>query len=482
VTRDQVTQCYKPSGTGAEFGAPASERGRRAPWPLRTKQVTQCYKPSGAALGALAGLAAVATLALPAAAWAHASLESASPSFRQRLETAPRAVVLRFDQAVKALPNSIVVYSASGKVLSGTATNGSDGHVVRVPLRSLSRGAYTIRWHALSGDGHVVSGVYTFGVRFAAPPPTEAYGASGPTRSEHVVRWLYFLALSLLVGGLAFRLLVLRGPVPPALERRFYAVAGLGLVGVLEVGIVAFLLRAEDALQLPFGRLLYGDLSPIAGGTRFGTAFIAMTLGYAAVGALVFLGWLTGRRAFLWTAFVLAAGFASGLSLSGHSAVDAGSSWLSQTADWVHLTAASLWVGGLIQLAFVVWPTAPELRRPAFFAFARLAPVLIAVLVGAGVYLSILRLPELSDLWSAGYGRVLLVKLALVGLALAWGGAHHFLVRPRLVAGGGGRVRTSLLGEGAVAMSVLLAAAVLVDSRPPPQPTKAPVQAASVRR
>lgn len=428
---------------------------------------------------AIAGLAA---LALPGAAWAHASLETTSPSFRQRLEAAPRAVVLRFDQPVKAFPNSIVVYSASGKLVSGRSRDRGDGHVVEVPVRALGRGAYTVRWHALSGDGHVVSGVYTFGVRMAAPPPTEAYGASGPTRSEHVVRWLYFLALSLLVGGLGFRLLVLRGPVPQGLERRFYAAVGLGVVGVLDVGIVAFLLRAEDALQLPFGRLLYGDLSPIASGTRFGTAFIAMTLGYAAVGALVFLGWLTERRAFLWPAFVLAAGFASGLSLSGHSAVDAGSSWLSQTADWVHLSAATLWVGGLIQLAFVVWPTAPELRRPAFFAFARLAPVLIAVLVAAGVYLSILRLPQLSDLWSAGYGRVLLVKLSLVGLALAWGGAHHFLVRPRLAAGGGGRVRASLLGEGAVAMSVLLVAAVLVDSKPPPQPTKAPAEAATVRR
>src|SRR5439155_761551 len=40
-----------------------------------------------------------------------------------------------------------------------------------------------------------------------APAPTEAYGAGGPTRSEHLVRWAYFLALALLLGGLGFRLL-----------------------------------------------------------------------------------------------------------------------------------------------------------------------------------------------------------------------------------------------------------------------------------
>ena len=230
-------------------------------------------------------------------------------------------------------------------------------------LQSLPRGAYTVRWHAVSSDGHVVSGVWTFGVGVAAPPPTEAYGASGPTRTEHVVRWAYFLALMLLIGGLGFRLLIVRGPLPPRAESRFYKVTGLGVVAVLEVGIVAFLLRAEDALQLPFGRLLYGDLSPVAGGTRFGTAFIAMTLGFSLVAAALYLAWLLERRVLLWIAFALALGFASGLSLSGHSAADAGSSWKSELADWVHLSAACLWLGGLVQLALVVWPLAPELRQ-----------------------------------------------------------------------------------------------------------------------
>jgi copper transport protein len=422
-------------------------------------------------------------LVLPACAWAHARLLETSPAFRERVELAPRAVNLRFDQPVKALPDSILVYTTRGRVVSGRALNVADGRVVRVPLRGVPRGSYTVRWRALSGDSHVISGVFTFGVRVAAPPPTEAYGASGPTRAEHIVRWAYFVALALLVGGLGFRLLVLRGPLPTALERRFYAVTGFGAMAVLEVGVLAFLLRAEDALQLPFGRLLYGDLSPIAGGTRFGIAFIAMTLGYALVAALLFLGWLTGRLWCLWSSFLVGLGFASGLSLSGHSAADAGASWLSQLADWVHLSAASLWVGGLVMLALAVWPTAPELRRPAFLGFARLAPFLIAMLIAAGAYLSVIRLPHVDDLWTEGYGRILMLKLSLVALALAWGGAHHFLVRPRLERGAVGGIRKSLIGESAVAMSILLAAAVLVDSKPPaPEIAPQPAEAAQLPR
>jgi copper transport protein len=426
-------------------------------------------------------LAGCVALAAPAAAFAHASISGTFPKFRQELRRAPKEVEISFDQAVDALPNAIRVYDARGRIVSYGVHAHKGGHIVGANLRPLPKGAYTVRWQAISGDGHVVSGVFTFGVRVPAPEPLQAYGASGPTTSEHVVRWLYFVGLALLVGGLGFRLLVLPKEVPRRLQRRFFWVTGIGVVGVLEVGILAFLLRAEDALQLPFGRFVYGDLSPIAGGTRFGTAFIAMTLGFALVAALLFLAWLVERRWLLWSAFAVSLGFASGLSLSGHSAVDRGSSKWSELADWVHLSAASLWAGGLVMLV-VVFVTQRSLGRHAFVGFSRLAPVLMALLIAAGTYLGVVRLPALDDLWTTDYGRVLLVKLSLVWLALAWGGAHHFLVRPRLQRAGAGVVR-SLLGESAVAMSILLAAAVLVDSKPPPVPAKQPAQAAvDVRR
>jgi len=415
----------------------------------------------------------LAALAFPAAASAHATLVKTQPQYGTRVEQSPRIVRLEFDQTVDALPNAIKVYTAAGKLLSGPTHRTTGGRVMVAPVSRLARGGYTVRWQAISADGHVVSGVYTFGVRQKAPAASDAFGAGGPTTEEHLVRWLYFVALALLAGGLGFRLLIVRRPFAPPAQRRFYQLVGVGVVGALEVGVVAFLLRAEDALQLPFVDFLYGDLSPLAK-TRFGTAFVAMTLGYALVAALVFLAWLTDREQLLWPAFLLALGFASGLSLSGHSAADAGSSWLSELADWLHLAAASLWVGGLVQLAFVVWPLEPELRRRAFLRFSKLATLLIVVLLAAGTYLSILRLPHLSDLWTQGYGHVLLVKLGLVSLALLWGAAHHFLVRPRLEHGAplfAGLPR-SLAGESAVGIAILLAAAVLVDSKPPPQPVQ----------
>jgi hypothetical protein len=68
---------------------------------------------------------------------------------------------------------------------------------------------------------------------------------------------------------------------------------------------------------------------------------------------------------------------------------------------------------------------------------------------------------------------VLLIKLALVALALAWGAAHRVFVVPAVARGREGvfaRLPRSVLGESLAGMAVLLVAAVLVDSKPPPQP------------
>jgi copper transport protein len=429
---------------------------------------------------ALLVVAAVA-LVLPAVASAHATLVSTAPRFGTELQGSPKTIRLHFDQTVTALPGSLHVLNGVGKNFAGPArVEGTDlvAHVRRLPL-----GAYTVRWVAISADSHVVSGVWTFGVRVPAPAVTAAYGAGGPTVQEHIVRWLWFVGLALTIGALGLRLIVLRRlDVPRDLERRIAVLAGAGTVLALQAGVAAFSLRSEDALQLPLGRFLYGDLSPLAQ-TRFGRAFVVMTLAFALVLALIFLAWLLDRVEPLVPAFALAVFFAGGLSVSGHDALDPGSSWKTEIADWVHLSAASLWIGGLASLVGLVWFGAPQLRRAAFRRFSQLATVLIAVVLAAGTYLGIVRLPHLHDLWSETYGRVLLVKLGLVSFALLWGAFHKFVIGPALERADDGfltRIGRSLAGESIVGAAVLLAAAVLVDSKPPPRPVQAGPQASVV--
>ena len=424
---------------------------------------------------------ALLALAFPAAASAHATLRSTTPHYAHEVARAPATIRLHFDQHVKILAGAVKVLDANGRDYAlGSSSTGLD---VVARLKPLPRGGYTVRWQGISADSHVVSGVWTFGVGVKAPAIGAAFGAGGPTGTEKVVRWLWFLGIALMIGALGLRLVVLRGlDVPLALARRIAVAAGLGSVVALEAGIAAFSLNCEDALQLSFGKFMYGDLSPMAT-TRFGRAFIVMTLAFALVLALVYLSWLLDRVGFLWPAFGIALVFAGGLSLSGHDAVDPGSSWASELADWVHLSAASLWLGGLATMAVLLWASAPGLRRTAFLRFSQLASVLVGVILVAGLYLGYVRLNHVSDLWRVGYGRVLLVKSCLFAVALAWGALHHFVLRPRLLRSDSvapATIRRSLLAESLVGVGVLLAAAVLVESRPPaaaaaPAVTPAPV-------
>ena len=414
---------------------------------------------------------ALAALAAPAVASAHASLSSSTPDFRQRVERSPERVVLRFSQVVEPIPNGIAVRDEDGRIVSRQVRLGPDRRSLTAALVPLARGAYAVRWQTLSvSDGHIVSGLYTFGVGVDAPPPTEAVGAGGPSTLEKLIRWLAYLGLAVLAGGLALRLLALPRALPERLDQAFFALVGAATLVTIDAGVVALLLRADAALQLPFERFLYADLSPFAGGTRFGIAWVWMTLGGALVGCLLTFAWLRRSRAPLWPALALALALASGFSLSGHSASEPNSSALSVTADWIHIAAASVWIGGLVTLALIGWRLEGADRRRAFLRFSGIATALVGVVLGAGIYLGVLRLPALSDLWSTPYGQVLIVKITLVALALAWGAAHHFLVRPRLERGLepiGGRVGRSLAGESLVGVAALLIAALLVNTAPP---------------
>jgi copper transport protein len=408
-------------------------------------------------------------LALPGVAAAHATLSSVTPATQSRLKAPPPAVVLTFDQTVTITSRAIEVFTADGHKVSGPAVSVMGGRGVRAALSGLKRGqAYTVRWRATSADGHTGSGVYTFGIGVTPPPPTEAYGSTGPGWADDAARWAFFVALAVLLGGTAFRLLILREPLSTRLSNRLYGISAVGGIAVLNVGIAAFVLRASEALRVPFVDLMYGDLSPLATKTRFGVAFVAMTLGYAVVTALVLLAWILDQPRLLWPALLIGIGFATGLSLSGHQGVEPNSTFLTGLADYLHLVAAILWVGGLVALATCVWPLAPDLRRQAFLGFSRIATVLVAVLVLAGTYLSLSRLPQLSDLWTTSYGHALIAKISIVCVALSWGAVHHFFVAPRLERGEmPGAVRRSLIGESAIAILVLLVAAVLVNAKPP---------------
>lgn len=112
-----------------------------------------------------------AVFALAAALWAatadaHAFLDHASPAVGSSVPTAPAAVTMWFTQQLEPAFTTATVTDKSGHDVGGGAAHvdPKDPEELRVPLRPLPAGTYTVTWHALSVDTHTTQGHFTFSV------------------------------------------------------------------------------------------------------------------------------------------------------------------------------------------------------------------------------------------------------------------------------------------------------------------------------
>ncbi|MGW3494889.1 CopD family protein [Streptomyces sp. NPDC001020] len=87
----------------------------------------------------------------------------------------------------------------------------------------------------------------------------------------------------------------------------------------------------------------------------------------------------------------------------------------------IHLTCASLWVGGLLHVLRTLWHwrDAPGAGAALLGRYARVAAALLAALTATGVWSSLRRMPRetiLDQLTQTAYGRALLAKVLLVAV------------------------------------------------------------------
>jgi copper transport protein len=100
-----------------------------------------------------------------------------------------------------------------------------------------------------------------------------------------------------------------------------------------------------------------------------------------------------------------------------------------------HVAAAGAWAGGVVALALTL---VRRRRRPpvngaklgARFSVVAAAGLVVVGVVGVALTAMILDSP--SQLWTTDWGRLLLVKVALVGAGAALGGYNHFVLLPRM--------------------------------------------------
>src|SRR5919201_6022863 len=133
-------------------------------------------------------VAALVALAAPAAAFAHANLVRLKPANGVVLATAPTAVRVFFDDAIRPGPGVEAVRNGGGSVLAERAyVPRRNPRELVVPLRhGLPKGDYSVRWSIVSDDGHDERGVTAFAVGTGAAAPSATLTAGGEGRSRDV--------------------------------------------------------------------------------------------------------------------------------------------------------------------------------------------------------------------------------------------------------------------------------------------------------
>jgi copper transport protein len=380
--------------------------------------------------------AAVLGAACATQALAHANPVSTSPQDGAIVASAPTEVRVRFDDPVTVGPGNAVVAADRSSVLAGSPRVERGGRELVLPLERLGNGDYSVRWAIVSDDGHLESGLLAFRVgplQLGAGRPRSVLEAESgrPSAANVFARWL-FLGGILVAGGIAlFRLLVSR-----AGARQAFAALMLALIAVV--------LGGSWLLQTTHG-----------GATRFAHITGAAVLVAAGAALATALSRIYPRLELLATSASLA--LLAAPTFAGHAFRSASDRPLSVAVDLLHVSAAAFWVGGLLQLAVILWTGADPGAARRFSRLAFPAVVLIAL---SGLGRALVELTSVSQLWSTGYGRTILVKSALLGalIVLAW------LSRRWL--GSATRLLRNVSAELAVLALLIGAVAVLTALRP----------------
>jgi copper transport protein len=481
-------------------------------------------------LAALAGLAVAAP-----SAHAHAELEGTSPARGAVLKTQPAAVMFRFGESVEGNFGAVRVFDASGRRVDDNKVvhPGGRGSEVAVGLRPhLKDGTYTATYRVISADSHPVSGGVVFSIGKAGTGSARTVadllaGSNVGAVTEiafGVTRGLDYLAIALGVGGLAFLLAAWRPALADAAgagagwpeasavfaaraRRLLWVAVGLGIFS----GVVGIVLQGATASGTTFWSALDASVVREVLGTRFGTIWGLRVIAWLVLGGVLLAGASTRAVAVLRPAAVGAAGVAPAPiptrgvlaalalpaafllvspALAGHATT------LHPVAallplDVVHVTAMSVWVGGLITLLFVL-PGATRRLEPSersrllagvLVRFSPMALACVAALLATGVTQALIDMGGLSPLLHTAFGRAVLIKFVLLLALVALGAVNRQRVVPalrRLAAGGeppggAGRVlRRTLRAEVALVVVVLGVTSALVSYAPPKSTASGP--------
>ena len=420
---------------------------------------------------AVALLTATVLLGAPSTAFAHASLQSSTPAPNSVLEASPPEIILDFDDAVEVGVASIELFNGNGDSIEvGMPRHGDDASTLTASVPALDEGLYAVIWRVTSADGHPIDGSFSFQIGTTATGNGDELIAQvrGGARSPESVRWAYGIArfLSLLgaiaaIGASGWLLTGASAAGERALARLFCR----GAAAVFVLGTVAaFVLFGAHATAGTFGDAFDPGVWRDVASTDTGRALLLRAVFASALLALTVLwdrrqlGWWRG-------AAVAASAFAiATFPLSGH-ANSSSPRLLWFAVDFAHLAAITVWLGGLFVLLIAGREVLAAARNERLARrFSTAATVCIPLIVGTGV-LQVWKLAgNFSDVAATDWGRVLLVKVTLVVVLLAFAAVSRWL----LLHDGSTLIRRTVVVEALVGVVVLGLAAGMGALPPAP--------------
>jgi copper transport protein len=397
-------------------------------------------------------------------ACAHAVLLESSPAENAVLAEAPERVVLRFNEPVRPAVVRLLRASDEASVALGRPQVSDTELRVALPT-GLPDGSYVLSYRVTSADGHPVVGSFVFAIGAAAGPvsPGLAGGSEDFWPAAGVAARALWYGSLLLAAGLALFVTLLPVPAELAASLRralgWLALAGVA-AGIALLGATGGTLRGGAPNVLVTAEPWRIALaSPVAASI----ALAAPGLGFLTLGAR----WAGRyeRLALLAGTLLVGASFAA----SGHAAI-AGPGWITRPALTLHALCGAYWVGAFAPLLLALRRLPQDRVLPLIRAFSAGAVLAVACLPLAGVVLAALQVRTPAALIATDYGRLLLLKLALVALLLGLGAVNRWVLTPALER----RARTALQLRRTLGADLALAAGVValtagLGTVPPPR-------------
>ena len=419
-------------------------------------------------LSALAAL--VAVLVWPGDASAHALLARADPPINASLRESPTRITLFMTEQLQRSHSSVQVLDSAGRRHDIGETEFSDAVPTQMSVRvlRLEPGVYTVAWETLSEvDGHTWTGSYVFSVLNpdGSAPAGSAYEIDHdrpgpPVAADAAVKAIGLAALVLFVGAVFIAWLLRPSPIASLMPLLAVTViAGLvttgyeSVAGALRLGEIGFL-----------GDVLFDSRN----GLWLQQRWYALIIGAVLVSVRLLRPLRVPDRLVLPILVVLAISWLASTSAISHGAA-IGSGWIWGTLfDALHLSAAALWIGGLISLIIAIRGR-PDARIESVRRFSIVAALSVPVLAAAGLLSALVQIPNVNGIVETDWGLAFIVKIAILVALFATAGANAFLLRPRdaAAAGGDGRLVQSfgrmMRVEALLGLAVIAASAVLTQ-------------------